>query len=153
MATFVLIHGAWHGGWCWRKVVPHLEAAGHTVIAPDLPSHGDDPTPAAEVTLDDYVRRVCEILDAQDEPVVLVGHSMGGLLVYLYLGRNGDAPVGRAVTLCAPSGLGHMLPNMTRPLLKHPARGVRSVLDSMSGLKLDSISKTRGPLGLSLIHI
>ena len=81
MATFVLIHGAWHGGWCWRKVVPFLEQAGHTVIAPDLPSHGDDPTPAAEVTLQSYVDRVCEVLDAQEEPVVLVGHSMGGAVI------------------------------------------------------------------------
>ncbi len=42
MSTYVLIHGAWHGGWCWNKVVPLLEQAGHKVIAPDLPSHGKD---------------------------------------------------------------------------------------------------------------
>ena len=45
MATFVLVHGAWHGAWCWDKVVPLLEAKGHTVVAPDLPGHGDDETP------------------------------------------------------------------------------------------------------------
>lgn len=74
MTTFVLIHGAWHGGWCWDKVVPLLEQAGHVAVAPDLPSHGADRTPVAEVTLDAYVARVCEILDAQPEPVVLLGH-------------------------------------------------------------------------------
>jgi Alpha/beta hydrolase family len=36
MATFVLVHGAWHGGWCWQKVIPYLEAAGHAVYAPTL---------------------------------------------------------------------------------------------------------------------
>lgn len=37
MATFVLVHGAWHGGWCWEKLKPLLEQAGHTVVAKDLP--------------------------------------------------------------------------------------------------------------------
>jgi len=108
MSTFVLIHGAAHGGWCWDKVVPLLEGLGHTAIAPDLPGHGQDATPAAEVTLESYVDCVCRLLDEQPEPVVLVGHSMGGIsisqaaeyrpgkirtLVYLtaLLLENGDA--------------------------------------------------------------
>ena len=78
MSTYVLIHGAFHGGWCWDKVVPLLEAAGHKVVAPDLPSHGRDDTPIAEVTLDTYARRACEVAAAQSEPVIIVGHSMGG---------------------------------------------------------------------------
>jgi len=77
----------------------------------------------------------------------LVGHSLGGLLTYLYLGRHPDAPVGRAVTLSAPSGFRHMLPALGRPLLRRPAGRARNVLDRVSGLKLDRISKTRGPLG------
>jgi pimeloyl-ACP methyl ester carboxylesterase len=81
MATFVLIHGGWAGGWVWEKVVPLLEANGHRVVVPDLPGHGDDPTPAAEITLESYVGRVAEILDAQLEPVVLVGHSSGGVII------------------------------------------------------------------------
>jgi pimeloyl-ACP methyl ester carboxylesterase len=44
MARFVLIHGAWHGGWCWQRVVDILIQRGHAVIAPDLPGHGDDTT-------------------------------------------------------------------------------------------------------------
>src|SRR5262245_8640495 len=78
MSTFVLIHGGCHGAWCWYKIVPALEKTGHTVIAPDLPSHGRDKTPASAVTLQAYVDAVCNIIDAQHEPVVLVGHSMGG---------------------------------------------------------------------------
>ena len=81
MSTFVLVHGAWHGSWCWERVVPRLEAAGHTVVAPDLPGHGKDPTPIADVTLARYTDRICEVLDAQTEPVALVGHSMGGIVL------------------------------------------------------------------------
>jgi pimeloyl-ACP methyl ester carboxylesterase len=81
MSIFLLVHGAWHGGWCWFKVAPLLEAQGHRVLAPDLPSHGIDRTPVGEVSLETYARRICEILDGCEEPVVLVGHSMGGLVV------------------------------------------------------------------------
>ena len=81
MSTYILIHGAWHGGWCWDKVVPLLEAAGHRALAPDLPGHGQDPTPTAEITLQRYVDSVCALLDSQPEPVVLVGHSMAGAVI------------------------------------------------------------------------
>jgi pimeloyl-ACP methyl ester carboxylesterase len=81
MAAFVLIHGGWVGGWVWEKIIPRLADAGHHAIAPDLPAHGDDPTPATEVTLDTYVDRVTDLLDSQPDPVVLVGHSSGGVIV------------------------------------------------------------------------
>jgi pimeloyl-ACP methyl ester carboxylesterase len=81
MSTFVLIHGAWHGAWCWSKVAPLLEAKGHEVKALDLPGHGEDPTPVSEVTLADYTDRVCGALDESPDPVVLVGHSMGGAVI------------------------------------------------------------------------
>jgi len=81
MSTFVLIHGGWHGGWCWYKVIPLLEKKGHTVVAPDLPSYGRDKTPLSAVSLQAYVDSVCQVVDAQRESVVLVGHSMGGSMV------------------------------------------------------------------------
>jgi pimeloyl-ACP methyl ester carboxylesterase len=81
MSTYVLIHGAWHGGWCWDKVVPLLQKEGHKVEAPDLPGHGSDKTPISEISLQTYTDRVCQILDAQPEPVILVGHSMGGVVI------------------------------------------------------------------------
>jgi len=110
MTTFLLIHGAWHGGWCWHKVAPLLKAKGHKAIAADLPGHGEDRTPTASATLKGYADRACEIAAAQKEPVILVGHSMGGItitqtaencpqniraLVYLcaFLPRNGDSLV------------------------------------------------------------
>lgn len=51
------------------------------MLAPDLPGHGNDRTPVAEVTLDAYVNRVCDHIDSSAEPVILVGHSMGGIVV------------------------------------------------------------------------
>lgn len=81
MSTFVLVHGAWHGAWCWYKLAARLRGLGHEVICPDLPGHGIDRTPLAEVSLAAYVGRVVQALDAASAPVVLVGHSMGGAVV------------------------------------------------------------------------
>lgn len=78
MTTFVLVHGGFHGAWCWYKVAAALVAKGHKVRVPDLPGHGRDETPPAQVSLRDYGECLCTIIDAQDEPVILVGHSMGG---------------------------------------------------------------------------
>ena len=75
---FVLVHGAWHGAWCWYKIVAGLEDAGHRVTTIDLPSAGIDPTPAGSVTLGAQADRVVATLDALAEPVILVGHSAGG---------------------------------------------------------------------------
>ena len=81
MSNVVLVHGAWHGAWCWEKVTPLLEAAGHSVDAVDLPGHGDDPAAVADMTLDAYARHVADRVEAAGGPVVLVGHSMGGMSV------------------------------------------------------------------------
>ena len=83
MTTFVLVHGASHGSWCWDKVVPLLEAQGHQAIAVDLPgnTYGEFDIPASKVTLDSYANHVCKVLDQLDEPVVLVGHSLGGITI------------------------------------------------------------------------
>ena len=81
MATFLLVHGACAGGWCWEKVVPLLEAAGHKVCAPDLPGLGKDQTPPANVTLADNVEKLARLLDKMEEQVILVGHSLGGVTI------------------------------------------------------------------------
>ena len=79
MATFVLVHGAWHGAWCWQRVAPLLEAAGHRVDAVDLPGHGDNPAPVSEMTLEANARTVADRVEATAGHVVLVAHSMGGI--------------------------------------------------------------------------
>jgi pimeloyl-ACP methyl ester carboxylesterase len=82
VATFVLIHGAWHSSWCWEKVVSPLENLGHKVITVDLPgSKPDDKTPLEEITLKSYTDHVVKIVKEQDEKVILVGHSLGGLII------------------------------------------------------------------------
>ncbi len=81
MSSYVLVHGAWHGAWCWHKIVARLEAQGHTVYAPDMPGHGIDRTPIESVTLDDIVAKIGSVIAAAREPVILVGHSYGGAVI------------------------------------------------------------------------
>ena len=91
MSTYVLVHGAWHGAWCWHRTAPLLEQAGHAVIAHDLPAHGIDATPGHGLTLQDQAQMVCGLLDEQDEPVVLVGHSSGGAVITQVAEHRPDA--------------------------------------------------------------
>lgn len=82
MATFILIHGSWHGGWCFDEVRRLLEAQGHAVIAPDLPGMGGTEAELGAVTLQgwaDFVADLCR--KAPQRPVILAGHSRGGLVV------------------------------------------------------------------------
>jgi pimeloyl-ACP methyl ester carboxylesterase len=79
--TFVLIAGAWHGAWCWAKVAPLLEAQGHRVLTPELPATGADPTNPAEVTLDTWAQFIASTAENEPEPVTLVGHSRGGIVI------------------------------------------------------------------------
>ncbi|MGH0032917.1 MAG: alpha/beta fold hydrolase [Myxococcota bacterium] len=81
MATFLLIHGAWHGAWCWERLVPLLRERGHRVAAIDLPAHGDDRGWALRATLGRYAQRVQVVAEQLSEPPILVGHSMGGLVM------------------------------------------------------------------------
>ena len=78
--TFVLVHGAWHGAWCWAAVINQLEKLGDRAYAVDLPGHGMNRVDRATVTLDSYVNSVAEFIERRDlKNVVLAGHSLGGL--------------------------------------------------------------------------
>ena len=79
-SIFILIHGAWHGAWCWHRLIPLLEASGARVIAPDLPSMGSDTTPAESVTLESWAQSVMQVLQRESR-CVLVGHSLGGAVI------------------------------------------------------------------------
>lgn len=81
MAIFVLVHGSFHGAWCWSKLVPELEAMGHRAVTLDLPALGEDETPIADVTFEMNIDRVADAIGKQAEPVVLVGHSLGGATI------------------------------------------------------------------------
>jgi pimeloyl-ACP methyl ester carboxylesterase len=92
MTTFALVHGAWHGAWCWEKLTPELQALGHRVITMDLPC--DD----GGATFDDYADLVCAAISDAGDDVVLVGHSLGGLTVARVAARR---PLRHLVYLCA----------------------------------------------------
>jgi pimeloyl-ACP methyl ester carboxylesterase len=81
MSTFLLVHGSWHGAWCWERVVPILESRNHRVVSIDLPGHGDDRTSIFRITLGQYAAAICRAASAQGERVVAVGHSMGGFAI------------------------------------------------------------------------
>lgn len=100
MATFLLIHGSWHGAWCWERLVPRLEERGHRAAAIDLPAHGADTTPAYRATLGSYSRRVRAEAARLGEKPILVGHSMGGMVVSQAAADAPDA-VSALVYVCA----------------------------------------------------
>jgi pimeloyl-ACP methyl ester carboxylesterase len=83
MADFVLVHGAWHGAWCWRKVLPLLWAAGHRAFAIDLTGLGARRHLACrDIGLTDHVDDVVATLEAEElERAVLVGHSYAGMVI------------------------------------------------------------------------
>jgi len=83
VATFVLVHGSIHGGWCWQRVVPALRAAGHDAYAPTLTGLGERAHLAhSRIDLDTHIQDVVGVLEYEDlRGVVLVGHSYGAVVV------------------------------------------------------------------------
>ncbi len=79
--VYVLVHGAWHGSWCWRKVVPLFRAKSHTVFTPDLPGHYSSAAPCADITLETYVDSISNLIVSNNHKVILVGHSMAGVII------------------------------------------------------------------------
>src|SRR5438552_18161804 len=81
MATLVLVHGGWHGGWCWQKVIPFLEAAGHEVYAPTLTGLAERASELSpDVGLDTHIQDIVGLITEKNlHGVILVGHSYGGM--------------------------------------------------------------------------
>ena len=80
MAHFVLVHGAYHGGWCWERLAPLLEDHGHEVWAPDLPGMGQDARSGQVATIEEWAEFIAARARAGPRPI-LVGHSRGGLVI------------------------------------------------------------------------
>ena len=97
---YVLVHGAWHAGACWQPLVDELEARRERAVAVDLP--GEDP----DAGLQEYAAAVVDAAAGFDEPVVVVGHSLGGLTIPLIPERR---PVAALVFVAA------ILPEPGRP--------------------------------------
>lgn len=119
MATFCLVHGAWHGAWCWEPLVGELDALGHEGVAVELPSHD----PAAGLA--DYAAVAAP---AAREADVVVGHSLGGLTIPL-------VPARRLVYLCA--------------LLPEPGRSLADQLQAEPRMMFDPPGRSRDDLNRS----
>ena len=110
--TFVLVHGSWHGGWCWRRVADRLRAGGHRVYAPTLTGLADrSHLLSRDVTLDTHVADIVNLFRWEEiAEATLVGHSFGGFavsgaleqvvsrvsaLVYLdaFVAQDGESPL------------------------------------------------------------
>lgn len=106
MTTFALVHGGYHGAWCWEQLTPPLQQAGHGVVTMELPLED------SSATFDTYSDIVCAALDDCDDDVVLVGHSYAGNTIPLVAARR---PLRHLVYLCA------MIPDVGRSLAEQLA--------------------------------
>lgn len=81
--NFVLVHGAWHGGWCYDKLIPLLQAAGHRVFAPTLTGMGERAgVPTGPINCTTHIQDIVRLIQwEQLGDVVLCGHSYGGMVV------------------------------------------------------------------------
>lgn len=80
-APILLVHGACHGAWCWDRLIPHLTASRREVIAPDLPGRAGNRKPGWGLNLHDYAGSIVDVARRQAQPVIAVGHSMGGIVI------------------------------------------------------------------------
>ncbi len=120
-ATFVLVHGAWHGGWCWRRVEGLLKAKGHRVFAPTLTGLADRSHLASpDVDLTTHVDDVVNLLAWEElEDVILCGHSYGGMVISGVVEKAPAGAIGALVYLDA------FLPENGRSLLDYTTGGGR----------------------------
>lgn len=83
MADFVLVHGAWHGAWCWKKILPGLWSAGHRAFAVTLTGTGERTHQLAPgITLRSHVDDVAAVVEAEElRGAIVVGHSYGGMVI------------------------------------------------------------------------
>ncbi|MCP4368769.1 MAG: alpha/beta hydrolase [Deltaproteobacteria bacterium] len=115
----LFIHGAWHGAWCWEKYfMPYFAEKGYSSYALSLRGHGDSDKPAhfSWMRIVDYVADVVQVVDQLPERPVMVGHSMGGMVVQKYLEEN-TVP---AAVLLASVPVKGVLQTTLRIALRHP---------------------------------
>lgn len=134
MATYVLVHGGGHGGWCYQRVARLLRAAGHDVDTPTLTGLGERAhLLGPHVDLDLHIRDVVAVLDSEDlRDVILVGHSYGGMVITGVADRAADR-VGRLVYLDAATPVnGQSLVDVAGPVIN----AVRPMGTTLDGIEL-----------------
>lgn len=134
MATYVLVHGGGHGGWCYQRVARLLRGAGHDVYTPTLTGLGErSHLRNADVDLDLHIRDVVAVLQYEDlRDVILVGHSYGGMVITGVGDRAADR-VGRLVYLDAATPVnGQSLVDVAGPVIE----AVRPMGEVVDGLEL-----------------
>ncbi len=120
MATYVLVHGGGHGGWCYQKVARILQADGHVVYTPTLTGLGErSHLLRLGIDLDLHIRDVVAVLDFEDlRDVILVGHSYGGMVITGVADRAA-ARIGRLVYLDAANPVnGQSLLDVAGPMIE-----------------------------------
>jgi pimeloyl-ACP methyl ester carboxylesterase len=134
MADFLLIHGACHGAWCWRDLIPALIDRGHTARAIDLPGHGGDLTPIPDITLDAYAKAILAAISA---PVTLVGHSMAGFPI-TRAAALAPAKIARLIYLCAyVPRAGLTLAEMRRKAPRQPLMPALMLSEDRTSFRID----------------
>lgn len=133
MASYLLLHGAWHGAWCWEPVSARLASAGHQVVAPDLPGLSPETTDdAGRFGLGDHIEAALAALDRIAGNVILVAHSYAGMLA-------------RALEDQRPGKLGHVV--CIEALQPEPGNAVLGLLPDGGRGSLPSIRETpHGPV-------
>lgn len=129
MATYVLVHGGAHGGWCYGRVAPRLRAAGHEVYTPTLTGLGERAHLLRPgIDLDTHIEDVAAVLRYEDlHDVILVGHSYGGMVITGVADRGGDR-VGHLVYLDAATPVdGESLADVAGPLIRAAGAQARVV--------------------------
>lgn len=112
----LLVHGAWHGAWCWAPVLDEFRSGGVEALAVDLPGHGSRRSFGSALRLDDYVSAVVQAAAKMSKPPLLVGHSMGGMVISAAAER--DPSAFRSLTYLAAflPGSGQALADLTAEL-------------------------------------
>jgi len=131
--TFVLVHGAWHGGWCWSRVAEPLRAMGHRVFTPTQTGVGErQHLLEPDITLNTFVQDVANVLLWEDlDDVILVGHSFGGLTI---------------------TGVADILPQRLRHLVYVDAFILDSGITTFDTLPLDTVNRLRAAAEASALE-
>jgi pimeloyl-ACP methyl ester carboxylesterase len=143
MATFVLVHGGGHGGWCYTFVAERLRAAGHLVHAPSLTGLGErQHLLSAAINLDTHVTDIVSLLEAEDlSDAIVVGHSYGGMVI-TGVGDRAASRVGHLVYLDAANPRNGMsLVDVAGPMMQ----GARAMGGDRDGIELAMFPENTQP--------